>query len=204
MFLSRNIILPSCDHTLLKVCSSLAFSNILILVAVKLSVTLIPVPFNFFLFLYIPLRVLCLTNFTIIGRGLAFFEDLGLPSLRDLSISSGLIVSYMLCCSLLMIFSSFPQLSPPLFPVLKGNYALNIALVYLLQHSSRQAYYLSSYYFLKTFNLLIFFLQGFFKIFELFIDKTDGFVHIIKRLSSCNLPVLSSKRYFLYTLHFYF
>ena len=71
---------------------ALAFSNILILIAVKLSVTLIPVPFNFFSFLYIILRVLYLVNFTIIGRGLAFFEDLGLSSLCDLSISLGLIV----------------------------------------------------------------------------------------------------------------
>ena len=102
----ENIILTSCDYTLLKVYSSLAFSNILILFAVKLSVTLIPVPFNFFLVLYILLGVLYLTNFTIIGRGLAFFEDLDLPNLCDLSIFSGLIVSSLLCCGVLMIFSS--------------------------------------------------------------------------------------------------
>ena len=74
----ENIILPSCDHTLLNVYSSLAFSNILILSAVKLSVTLIPVPLNFFLFLYIPITGVYLTNFTIIERGFGIFRGLRL------------------------------------------------------------------------------------------------------------------------------
>ena len=99
-------------NTLLKLYSCLAFSNILIHFAVKLSIKVILVPFNFFLFLYILLRMLHLTNFTITRRGFAFFENLGLPSLYDLSISSDLIVSPMLCCGVLMILSYvFPTVS---------------------------------------------------------------------------------------------
>ena len=93
-------------NTLLKLYSCLAYCNILIHFAVKLSIKVTPVPFNFFFFLYILLRMLHLTNFTITGRGFAFFENLGLPSLCDLSISSDLIVSPMLCCGVLMILSS--------------------------------------------------------------------------------------------------
>ena len=90
MVLSKNIILPSCDHTFTNPCSSLAFSNILNLFAVKVSVTLIPFPFKRFLFLYIEFLVLYLANFTIIGRGLALIDFFGFPSLCELSMSSGL------------------------------------------------------------------------------------------------------------------
>ena len=123
-FLSKNIIVPSCDHTLLRVYPSLAFSNNLILFTVKLSVTLSPVPFNFFLFLYILLRVLYLTNFTINGRGLAFFKDLGLASLWDQSISSGLSVSSILCCSVLMIFSPVSSIVSSTIPCTKRQLRL--------------------------------------------------------------------------------
>ena len=92
MVSSNNIILPSSDHTFVNQCSSLAFSNILILFAVKLSIVT-PIPFSFktFLFFYIIFLVLYLTYFTIISRGLAFLDFFGIPSLCDLSISSGLI-----------------------------------------------------------------------------------------------------------------
>ena len=74
MVLSKNIILPSCDHTFTNPCSSLAFCNILILLAVKLSVTLVPFRFKTFLFLYIIFLVLYLKYFTIMGRGLVFLD----------------------------------------------------------------------------------------------------------------------------------
>ena len=203
VFLSKNIILPSCDCTLLKVCSSLAFFNVLILIAVKLSVTPIPVLFNFSLFLYILLQVLYLVNFTIIGRGLAFFEDLGWPSLCDLSISSDLIVSSILSCSVLMIFSSIS--SDISFHVLKGNCAVNIVSAYLLLHPFRQDFYLNRYFlFFKSLISSCVFFKSF--------SNSSNFL-LIKLMAlfmslSCSVPLicqpLAARDIFFYTLHFCF
>ena len=87
------------------------------------------------------LGVLYLTNFTIIEQGLAFFEDLGLPSLCDLSISSGLIVSSVLSCSVLMIFLSVSATASTTIPCTKRQLRREFALAYLLPHPFRQAFY---------------------------------------------------------------
>ena len=111
--------------------------------------------------------------------GLTFFEDLGLPSRCDLSISSDLIVSSKLCCSLLMIFSSVSSAVSSTIPCIKGNCAVNIAPVYLLLHPFRQAFYLNSYFlFLKVFFFLFLITSSFF-------FKSFFFLQIFLLYSSC-------------------
>ena len=88
-------------------------------------------------------------------------------------------------------FRLYLQLSPPLFHVLKGNYAANIGLIYLLQHPFWQVSHSNSYFLFLKINLLFFFLQVFFNFFKLFVDTIDGFVHTIKLVSSFNCQSLT-------------
>ena len=101
----KNMILPSCDQTLLKVCSSLVFSNILILFPVNFRHTN-SCSFQLFLISVCPITDVISHKLNNSWRRFGIFENLGLPRLCDLSISSGLIVSSMFFCSALMTFLS--------------------------------------------------------------------------------------------------